>query len=194
MTLYSLAFSFFILMDAIGNIPIFLNLLKEFPPQRQRVIILREMLIALGLMAVFYFLGDLLLSALHVTQQTLSIAGGIILFLIALKMIFPPPKDTNGHSTDKEPFIVPIAVPLIAGPGVLASLMLYSNQEISAWIVFGAIFIAWILSLGILLSSSLLQRLLGARVMSALERLMGLILTLIAIQMVLEGIQGCFRA
>lgn len=194
MTLYSLAFSFFILMDAIGNIPIFLSLLKGNPPKRQQIIIFREMVIALAVMAIFYFLGELLLGALHVTQETLSIAGGIVLFLIALKMIFPPPKETNGHAHDKEPFIVPIAVPLIAGPGVLASLMLYSKQTLSVWTVLGAVLIAWILSLIILLSSSFLQRLLGPRAMSALERLMGLILTLMAVQMVVEGVQGCFCA
>lgn len=190
MSLYTLTFSLFILMDAIGNVPIFLALLKNVHSRRQRYVILREMIIALGVIILFYFLGDLILGALQVTQETVKVAGGIILFLIAIKMIFPAPKDTNNHK-DREPFIVPLAIPLIAGPGVLASVMLYAQQDFTWSTVLGAILIAWLFSAIILLSSSWMQRLLGLRVLTALERLMGLILTLIAVQMFLEGIKSC---
>jgi len=192
MTLYSLTLSLFILMDAIGNVPIFLSLLKEIKPKRQRIVIFREMIIALIIMIFFYFLGDVLLGALEVRQYTVKTAGGIILFLIALKMIFPAPKEAAESLKHKEPFIVPLAIPLVAGPGVLASIMLYAQREVSTLLVVSAIVIAWILSAIILLSSSLIQRWLGWSALTALERLMGLILTLIAVQMCLEGIKSYF--
>lgn len=192
MTLYSIAFSLFILMDAVGNVPIFLSLLKEINPARQRKVIFREMIIALIVMVLFYFVGDLVLTALQVSEETVLVAGGIILFLIALKMIFPTEKDSNKQIKAKEPFIVPLAIPLVAGPGVLASIMLYAQRDISAIIVVTAIIIAWILSSAILISSSWIQHILGPRALTALERLMGLILTLIAVQMFLEGLRTCF--
>jgi multiple antibiotic resistance protein len=193
MSLYSLSLSLFILMDSIGNVPLFLALLKGIDPKRQRKIILREMVIALLIIIAFYFLGDLVLSSLKVSQETLMVTGGIILFLIALKMIFPPPKELHNHDKKAEPFIVPLAIPLIAGPAVIASVMLYARRDISASLVISAIAIAWGLSTLILLIAPLLHRLLDWRILSALERLMGLLLTLMAVQMFLEGIKQCFR-
>ena len=194
MTLYSIIFSLFILMDSVGNVPIFLSLLKEIPPKRQMIIIFRELMISLVVMIVFYFIGDLLLDALRVTQTTVKIAGGIILFLIALKMIFPASDDDgepHHHHAIKEPFIVPLAIPLIAGPGALATIMLYAQQNLTTFTVVSGIIIAWLLSSIILMSSAWLQKLLGERVLTALERLMGLILTLMAVQMLVEGITNC---
>jgi|SRR5579872_2671389 len=187
MTIFSIAFNLFILMDAIGNIPVFISLLKEITPKRQRFIIFRELLFALGMIILFNFLGDYLLKLLRVSQDSVMIAGGIILFLIALKMIFPAAKDTTTDLAKmKEPFIVPLAVPLIAGPAVLASVMLYAHHE-SAGTMLAAIIIAWAASTVILLCSSLLKRALGSKGIMACERLMGLLLTLIAVQMFLEG-------
>ena len=126
---------------------------------------------------------------LNVAEDTIQIAGGIILFLICLKMIFPPPQDPNERIPhDTEPFIVPLAVPLVAGPSVLAAVMIYTRQETSNWIMIGAILLAWLASLIILLSSSFLKHLLGWKGIMAMERLMGLILTLIAVQMFLTGV------
>jgi multiple antibiotic resistance protein len=191
MTIYTIAFSLFLLMDSIGNVPIFISLLKEINPARQRKIIFRELLIALFVMIIFYFLGDGLLRALNVNLQTVMISGGVILFLIALRMIFPTEKALEGNGKNKDPFIVPLAIPLVAGPGVLASIMLYAHTSTLSWtIVLGAIFLAWIPTALILISSSWLQRLLGKRVLAACERLMGLILTLIAVQMFLEGLKS----
>lgn len=188
-TVVSLAFSLFLLMDAIGNLPIFISILREIPPKRQKIIIIRELLIALAILIIFHFIGEALLNLLRVKQSTVMIAGGIILFLIALKMIFPSrPVIKNGDTNLEEPFIVPLAVPLIAGPGVLAAIMLYSHQE-PHWVVISAIIIAWIASTIILYCSSFLKRILGERGMLAAERLMGLIVTLIAVQMFLEGIR-----
>jgi MarC family membrane protein len=188
MTLLSIAFSLFLLMDPIGNIPLYISFLKKLDPHRQRWVIFREMMVALIIIIFFNFLGDGLMHFLSVSEDTIQIAGGIILFLICLKMIFPPThSDSESLPHDAEPFIVPLAVPLIAGPSVLAAVMIYAKQEANDWIMVGAILLAWAASLIILLASSLLQKVLGWRGIAAIERLMGLILTLIAVQMFLTG-------
>lgn len=182
----SMAFSLFLLMDSIGNIPLFLAILKDIPRKRQTQIILRELGIALFIMVLFNYLGDFLLDALQVTQYSVLISGGIILFLIALKMIFPVKSEGEAAPTgEKEPFIVPLAIPLVAGPAVLAAIILYSRQE-SGTII--AIIAAWVVTTLILLSSTFLNKILGRRGILACERLMGLILTMVAIQMFLEGL------
>jgi MarC family membrane protein len=190
MQMFSMAFALFLLMDPIGNVPIYVSLLKDIKPRRQITIIMRELLIALAIIILFNFIGDALLNFLNVKMATILISGGIILFLIAIKMIFPTKPDPDGNvRIDKEPFIVPLAVPLVAGPAVLAAVMLYSGQhKDSGWLTIGAIAIAWAFSTLILLSSSLWKKLLGMRGLIACERLMGLILTLIAVQMFLEGV------
>ncbi len=194
MTLLSLAFSLFILMDSIGNIPLYISFLKNLKPARQRIVILREMLIALAIIILFNFLGEGLMNFLHVDNNTIQVAGGIILFILSLKMIFPPSKDPNEDLPhDSEPFIVPLAVPLVAGPAVLAAVMIYAKQEADGWKMLGAILLAWAASLIILISSSFLKKLLTWRGIVALERLMGLILTLIAVQMFLSGLNGCLH-
>ncbi len=184
----AMAFSLFLLMDSIGNIPLFIAILKGIPRKRQLQIIFREMVIALLIMVLFNFLGDYLLNALQVTQYTVLISGGIILFLIALKMIFPAKKSEEPSQVDKEPFIVPLAIPLVAGPAVLAAIILYSRQETGSLSSVLAIIAAWIVTTLILLSSTFLNKIMGPRGIIACERLMGLVLTMIAIQMFLEGL------
>lgn len=185
-----ISFAFFLLMDSLGNVPLFLAMLKDFPPRKRSQIILRELLIALLVIVAFYFLGDIFLDSLSIRQHTILMAGGIILFLIALRMIFPDlvHKNTGVTPLTKEPFIVPLAVPLIAGPAILASVMLYSQQEETPFVVLTALFLAWILSTIILLSSGFLQKILKERGLTACERLMGLLLTLMSVQMFLEGV------
>ncbi len=188
--LLSVAFSLFLLMDPIGNIPFYISFLKGLDPKRQRYVIFREMIIALFIIVLFNYLGDGLMRFLHVENDTIQIAGGIILFLLCLKMIFPPPHDPNESLPhEAEPFIVPLAVPLVAGPSVLAAVMIYTKQETNT-LMMGAILLAWAASLIILMCSSLLKNILGWRGILALERLMGLILTLIAVQMLLSGISA----
>ncbi len=178
-------------MDSVGNIPIFLSVLKETSPKRHPWIIFRELLIALGIILFFYFLGGQLLDFMDIQEHSIMISGGIILFLIALKMVFPPqaahhhPRD---HGDDKEPFIVPLAIPLVAGPAVLAAVILYSHEAIPALHVIPAIVMAWTASTIVLLCSSLIRRALGMRGITALERLMGLLLTMIAVEMFLQGL------
>ncbi len=175
-------------MDPVGNVPFYISFLKGLHPKRQRYIIFRELMIALFVIILFNFVGDGLMHFLHVENDTIQIAGGIILFLLCLRMIFPPPYDPKESlRQDTEPFIVPLAVPLIAGPSVLAAVMIYAKQE-GALTMMGAILLAWLASLIILLSSSFLKKVLGWRGLTAMERLMGLVLTLIAVQMFLSGI------
>lgn len=183
-------------MDPVGNVPIFITVLKDIKPKRQRFIIIRELFFALIVIVLFNFLGEVFLDFLGVEQHTIMIAGGIILFIIALNMIFPTHRDkTIEIVKEKEPLIVPLAIPLVAGPAVLAAVILYSHQQTS-FIMISAITLAWVVSLIILLCASLLKKLLGARGIMAVERLMGLLLTLIAVQMFLEGItkyMGLYR-
>lgn len=191
-TIFSLAFPLFLLMDSFGNVPIYVSILKEFPPKRQRFIIFREMLIALISMIIFYFIGDTLLAILQADQSTVMIAGGLILFLIALKMIFPVHEEKETDLPHQEPFIVPLAIPLIVGPATLAAIMLYSHQEETS-VVVSAIILAWAGTTIVLFSSSFLKKLLGVRGMLACERLMGLIITLLSIEMFLEGIRAFLK-
>jgi MarC family membrane protein len=186
--IFSVAFPLFLLMDPIGNVPLFISLLKRYNPAKQRKIILRELFIALLVIISFNFVGDGILALLAVEQYTTMIAGGIILFLIALKMIFPNSHDHDGDlAYQKEPYIVPLAIPLVAGPAVLAAVMLFAHDHPIS-ITVPAIIIAWLASVIILLASSFLKHLLGWRGISACERLMGLILTLIAVEMFLKGL------
>lgn len=187
----SMAFALFLLMDSIGNVPIFVSILKNVDSKRQRTIIIRELFIALLIIVVFYFIGETLLSFLNVKMPTIMISGGIILFLIAIKMIFPSKQEAHAELPhDSEPFIVPLATPLVAGPAVLAAVMLYSGQHThSTMTTLTAIVVAWGASILILLSSSLWKKLLGDRGLIACERFMGLILTLIAVQMFLQGVE-----
>ena len=188
--IFSTAFALFLLMDPLGNVPIFVSVLKDIEPKRQRLVIIRELFIALAIIILFNFLGEFLLNLLNIKRPTLLISGGIILFIIAIRMIFPSRKDPESeYSTDKEPFIVPLAVPMVAGPAVLAAVMLYSYQDTNPWVSISAIIIAWAASTLILLSSPYLKKLLGNRGLIACEKLMGLLLVLLSVQMFLEGTQ-----
>lgn len=185
----SMAYALFLLMDPIGNIPLFISILKDLEGKRQIQIIFRELVIALGVMILFNFIGDALLRSLNVSQYTVLISGGIILFILSLKMIFPSRKDADVDLPhEKEPFIVPLAVPLVAGPAVLAAIILFARQEENNFMTIGSIVIAWAASTIILLCSTFLKKILGWRGIIACERLMGLLLTMLAIQMFLEGI------
>lgn len=182
----------FLIMDPLGNLPIFMSILKHTEPKRRRAIMIRELLIALAIMLIFLFAGEKILSFLNLRAETVSISGGIILFLIAIKMIFPGNEgNATGLPAGEEPFIVPLAIPLVAGPSLLATLMLLSHQyphQMGHLVV--ALMLAWGGTVAILLQSSLFLRLLGEKGVNALERLMGLVLVMIATQMFLDGIRA----
>jgi multiple antibiotic resistance protein len=189
MTLYSAAILLFLVMDPLGNVPVFLTVLKDVDPERRKRIIVRELIISLIVLLLFLFLGRFIMEALQLNEPSLSIAGGIILFLIALRMIFPSQEGMFGHSPEREPFIVPLAIPLIAGPSAMASvLLLVTREPARIWTWMGALLCAWSVTAVILVASSYVSRALGSKGMTALERLMGMILTTISVQMLLNGI------
>ena len=193
MTIVTAAFLLFLVIDPLGNIPMFLIALKRVDPKRHTRIILRELLIALAIFLIFLFLGRYLLLFLQVSENSLRIAGGIILFLIALKMIFGGSEEIFKSAEDGEPFLVPLAVPLVAGPSVMTTLILLMAGAPSRWLDWLiAMVIAWGISSGILLSSSLLNRVLGHKGLTALERLMGLLLVTVAVDMFIRGIHQAF--
>lgn len=188
MTIFSAALLLFLVMDPLGNIPLFLAALKNVPAERRTKVIMRELLFALGLMIIFLFSGQAFLSALHISEPALTATGGVILFLIAIKMIFPTAAHGE-HSNEEEPFIVPLAIPYIAGPSALATLLLIMNGEPTRWPEWlAALFGAWFVTGIILLSAGFLAKILRNRGLIAIERLMGMILVAIAIQMLMNGI------
>lgn len=192
-SIWSAAVLLFFLMDPLGNIPVLLSVLKGLSPKRQRFIIIRELLIALGVLIIFLFGGQSLLNFLHLQQESVTIAGGIILLIIGLRMIFPHPEGIMGKQTDGEPFIVPIAIPMIAGPSVLAMLILMTKNEpdqLSNW--FFALLFAWAITALLLLISPFLYKILRDRGLKAIERLMGMILVMMAVQMLINGIRILF--
>ena len=189
MTLFFLVLVLFLIMDPFGNAKSFVTYLEGIKPQRQRFIIFREMLIALFLMVVFSFLGEKIFSILGVSSVTQYLASGVILFLVAIKIIFPKAKEPlEPRLLTPEPFLVPFAVPMIAGPALLATIMVYASTEPSIGIMLAGIFIAWALTALVLLSSPFLIRIVGNSGLIACERLMGMVLVLLAVQRFLEGV------
>ncbi len=189
MTTLSAALLLFLILDPLGNIPVFLSLLKPLPAKRQRIVLIRELLIALAVLFIFLWAGRYVLEAMHLRQESVSIAGGIVLFLIGIKMIFPSPEGMFGETEGGEPFIVPMAIPLVAGPSGMAAVMLFSTQypdRMLDWSL--ALLIAWFGTALILLSATSLYKLLGKPVLIAVERLMGMLLVAISVQMLLDGI------
>jgi len=190
LTIWSSAFILMFVIDPFGNIPLLLAILKDMPKKRQYTIILREMTIGLGLMIIFLFFGKSFLALFQLETAAIRIAGGIIFFVIGIHMVFP---DKNGpmYTGEGEPFIVPIAIPLIAGPSALATLILMSEGNAQPRLsVLLSLVIAWTLSCGILLSSPILYKFLGDRGLAALERLMGMLLLMLSVQMFITGIRS----
>lgn len=192
MSLVSAIILLFLVMDPVGNVPLFVSVLAKIDHQRHMRVLIRELLIALFVLLVFLLVGRFILGALQISEPSLTIAGGVILFLIALRMIFPTPEGVFGESPEGEPLVVPLAVPLVAGPSTIATALLLVTREphhLGRWVL--ALVIAWMMASAILMLSGQLSRWLGRRVLFALDRLMGLVLTIIAVQMFLNGL-GAF--
>lgn len=176
-----------LITDPVGNIPVFANALKHVPPERRPKVILREILIAFGLLLTFMFVGEGFLRVMNLSELSLQIGGGVILFLIALRMVFP----SQGVEIDDvvtEPLIVPLAIPAIAGPSALATVLLLVSQQPDKrmeWI--GALCVTMIISAVVLVSAERILRVIGNRLVVAVERLMGLVLVSVAIEMMLRG-------
>jgi MarC family membrane protein len=183
-----------LVMDPIGNVPLFVALLKDVDPARRSRVIVRECAIAFGVLVAFAFAGGHILRLLGLSQSSLSIAGGLILFLIALRMIFRREEGLFGASPAGEPFIVPLAIPSIAGPTAIATVILLVSQAPERiWEWLGALTIAMALTMTLLAFAQPVSRLAGERGLLAFERLMGLVLTAIAVEMLLRGVEAVMR-
>lgn len=183
--------------DPFGNVPLFISTLSHVAPERRARVIVRECLIAFFLLLLFMFGGRHFLVALRLTDTSLLIGGGVILFLIALRMVFPQPGGVFGMQNENshEPFIVPLAIPALAGPSALVTVLLFSSHQAMAMPLYVvALMLVALVWLGVLLSAERLERVLGPAVMMAFERLMGLILTALAIEMLLAGIKAYVQA
>ncbi|ABB38995.1 multiple antibiotic resistance (MarC)-related protein [Oleidesulfovibrio alaskensis G20] len=189
-SVFEIALPLFLIMDPLGNAAVCIGMLKGTTPRAMRAILLRELCIALGIIFLFYYVGDAMLAMLDIHPSTLRLAGGIILFMISIKMIFP--RDEGYTEKTQDPFIVPIAVPLIAGPSLLAAVMLYAHRAEAPFpgspAVLLGILSAWLGTAVIMLFTPEMTRVLGKRGMRAAERLMGLILVLLAVQMLENGL------
>ncbi len=190
MSIYSAAIILFLVLDPLGNVPVFIAALRHVPEARRRIVLARELVIALIVLAAFLFFGRYVLAGMHISEPALSIGGGVVLFLIAVRMIFPPATaDGFAEVRDEEPLIVPLAVPLVAGPSAMATLILFATQypdRLLDWLI--ALVAAWFASSVILFSADILRRRLGRGFLVAVERLMGMILITMAVQMLLSGI------
>ena len=199
MTLYTAIITLILIMDPFGNIPLFLAELKDFESRKRRRIILRESIFAFLVLVFFLFFGRYILQGLHISQPALSVSGGIILFLIAIRMIFPGKPGVVTSSRDgseeesspkEDPLFVPLAVPMQAGPSAMAFIILSSSQHPDkSLMLLLALFIASVVCTTVLTLADYLRKILGNQALRAVERLMGMILTTMAIQMLLTGIQ-----
>ncbi|CAN5119501.1 MarC family protein [soil metagenome] len=196
MTLLSAALLLFLVMDPFGNVPLFLSVLQPVAPERRRRVIARELLIALAFLLLFLFGGRYLLDAIDISEATLTVAGGVILFLIALRMVFPAAGGSfaaDVEGAEDEPLLVPLAIPFVAGPSALAAVLFIMSSDPTRWPEWlAAVVLAWGVTCAVLLLSVDLARILKRRGLVAIERLMGMVLTAIATKMVLTGIGDFF--
>jgi small neutral amino acid transporter SnatA (MarC family) len=184
----------FLVLDPFGNIPLFLAALNSVDPSRRVKVVLRECAIAFAVLLGFVFFGRVILDWMGLSESSLGIAGGVILFLIALRIIFRPPEGIFGEFPGGEPFVVPLAIPSIAGPSALAVvLLLVSRAPERRWEWVLVLTVALGASTVILAAGGWLQRWLGDRGLAAFERLMGLILTALAVEMFLNGLETFIR-
>lgn len=176
--------------DPLGGLPLFVSLMKQVPPERRTKMIVREVSIAFGILLTFMVFGQKFLSLMHLTETSMGIAGGVILFIIAMRMVFPHPDGVFGDAAAGEPYIVPLAIPLLAGPSALATVLLMASKDparILTWVA--ALALTMLVCALTLAFSERISKALGERVTTAFERLMGLILTAMAVEMLLSGIK-----
>lgn len=189
MSIITLTVILLLLMDPLGSLSSYLKMVEGISPERRRIIVIREMLVALAAILTFYLIGEYVLSTLKISEPTVRIASGLILFLTALKILFPAQDSLRANLPKGEPFITPLAIPLIAGPSLLATIVLFAISEqihSSLLISIGA---SWLMATLILLLATPIHKLLGENGLNAFERMMGMVLILLAIQRTLEGIK-----
>ncbi len=185
--LFQLALSFFLIANPIGNIPTVVALVKDFPFQQQRKIVLRESIFSFIVAISFQFVGAELLNYLHIETDTVSITGGLLLMLVALGMIFPKDEPKETLALKREPFLVPIATPIITGGGVMSAIMIYLSDTHDPLLVSSALVLAWCGVIPVMLLSPYLKKLLGDRGLLALEQFMGMVLALLSMRLLVQG-------
>ena len=183
----TIAFTIFFILNAPGQIPLFLAMLARFKHKTQLKIITRELIIALVLLLLFTFFGEWILKVLGISQAVIAAAGGILLFLISLTMIFPKPQAPT-EVLASEPIVIPLAIPVITGPGAITTVMTYAHETGRPVMVAAAAFCAWLPSLLILLLGSYIKKIMGEKGLMAIERLGGMLVCLIGINMATNGI------
>ena len=182
-----------LVLDPLGSLPIFIPIMREVPKHRRRWVAMREVGIAFGVLFFFMFFGEVFLRVMHLSERSLEVAGGVILLMVAIRMIFSHEGGIYGTAEGKEPLIFPLAVPLLAGPSAMATVLLLASRQpdrVAEWI--GALFTAMVISFLALILADRIRKLLGDSVVSALEKLMGLVLTAIAVEMILSGLKRYF--
>lgn len=183
-----------LVLDPFGSLPIYISVLGGVPPARRRRVALRESLIAFGVLLAFMLGGQHFLAVMRLSERSLEVAGGVILLVIAMRMVFAHGGAAYAADPEgREPFIFPLAVPLLAGPSAMATVLLLANREpgrLAVWI--GALTAAMAISAAVLLTADRLKRLLGDSMVAAIEKLMGLVLTAVAVEMVLAGLKRYF--
>jgi len=184
----------FFVANPIGNSPAIISFLKDFELARQKKILLRESAIALVLAIFFLFVGDYFMDVLNIKTYTLSFCGGILLLIVAIRMIYPHHEEEVVSIEKKEPFVVPIATPLITGPGLMTIIMVYAQKTQDNYLILEALLITWVLVTFVLFISPYLKVFLRDRGMLALEQLMGMIVTMISIEMIVNGTSGFIQA
>lgn len=187
MSIFQLVITFFIVTNPIGNSPAIIALIKDHPVSRQQQILFRESMFSMILAIFFLFFGEVFLRSLDIQNYALSISGGVLLFMVALSMIFSVKSEGPVRQPKRDPFIVPIATPLLSGAGLLTIIMLYSKEEANDWKILFAILIAWIGVTGVLLVMPYMQIFLGKRGLAALEQLMGMLLAMLSMDMIVRG-------
>jgi len=186
----SSVFTLTLVMDPLGNMPPFVTALKGVPDDRRRSVVTRELFIALGIMVFFLAFGKSLMSFLALDIISLSVGGGIVLFLIAIQMIFPNPHSSFAEGPGGEPFIVPLAIPLVAGPSTLTTILIFSTTSGSWLDTLGVVIVSWLINVAILAGlSDRISKFMGTRGLLAMEKLMGMILVTISVQMIMTGLK-----
>ena len=183
-----------LVLDPLGSLPIFIPILRDVPKERRARVAVREVTIAFCVLLAFMFGGESFLRVMHLSERSLEVAGGVILLMVAIRMIFGAQGESvYGTQPGREPFIFPLAVPLLAGPSAMATVLLLASRQperLFDWV--GALAVAMTVSGAVLLAADRIRKLLGSSMVAAIEKLMGLVLTAIAVEMILAGLKRYF--
>lgn len=182
-----------LVLDPLGSLPVFIPIMRDVPPARRRWVAVREVGIAFGVLFAFMFFGDAFLRVMRLSERSLEVAGGVILLMVAIRMIFSQEGGVYGTPQGKEPLIFPLAVPLLAGPSAMATVLLLASRQpdkLASWVA--ALTAAMLVSGAVLMLCDHIRRWVGDSVVSATEKLMGLVLTAIAVEMILAGLKRYF--